>query len=70
MAVVRREQGEGGTEEGGGGGLSLGAKRFVTQTGISGEGVDRHMYVHPLFPSLLAILGRLERGMLGHGLTR
>ncbi|OBT84299.1 hypothetical protein VE02_07624 [Pseudogymnoascus sp. 03VT05] len=44
VVVVRREShDEGHTEEGG---LSMGGKRFVTQTGMSAEGVDRHMMAY------------------------
>jgi hypothetical protein len=46
--VVRRERLDDGHEDGdSAGGLALGGKRFVTQTGMSAEGVDRHMYVPP-----------------------
>lgn len=46
--VVRREQFDEHDEHGEPmGGLSMGGKRFVTQTGMSAEGVDRHMYVLP-----------------------
>lgn len=44
--VVARRESHGGHDEGeGAGGLAMGGKRFVTQTGMSAEGVDRHMYV-------------------------
>ncbi|OBT73579.1 hypothetical protein VF21_07643 [Pseudogymnoascus sp. 05NY08] len=44
VVVVRRESHDDGhTEEGG---LSMGGKRFVTQTGMSAEGVDRHMMAY------------------------
>lgn len=43
--MVRRELGDDGHVEEGG---LAAAKRFVTQTGMSAEGVDRHMYVSPL----------------------
>ncbi|KFX95883.1 hypothetical protein V490_03636, partial [Pseudogymnoascus sp. VKM F-3557] len=45
--VVRRERLDDGHEDGeGAGGLALGGKRFVTQTGMSAEGVDRHMMAY------------------------
>ncbi|OBT50691.1 hypothetical protein VE04_07489, partial [Pseudogymnoascus sp. 24MN13] len=44
IVVVRREaRDDGHTEEGG---LAMGGKRFVTQTGMSAEGVDRHMMAY------------------------
>lgn len=46
--VIARRESHGGHDEGeSAGGLAMGGKRFVTQTGMSAEGVDRHMYVSP-----------------------
>ncbi|KFZ02334.1 hypothetical protein V501_09603, partial [Pseudogymnoascus sp. VKM F-4519 (FW-2642)] len=44
IVVVRRESHDDGHNEEGG--LAMGGKRFVTQTGMSAEGVDRHMMAY------------------------
>ncbi|ELR06573.1 hypothetical protein GMDG_08046 [Pseudogymnoascus destructans 20631-21] len=44
VVVVRRESHDDGHNEEGG--LAMGGKRFVTQTGMSAEGVDRHMMAY------------------------
>ncbi|OBT95700.1 hypothetical protein VE01_06535 [Pseudogymnoascus verrucosus] len=44
IVVVRRESHDDGHAEEGG--LAMGGKRFVTQTGMSAEGVDRHMMAY------------------------
>ncbi|OBT66684.1 hypothetical protein VE03_03971 [Pseudogymnoascus sp. 23342-1-I1] len=46
VVIVRRDSQDAHDEGESAGGLAMGGKRFVTQTGMSAEGVDRHMMAY------------------------